>query len=270
MSNIFSFKRFANYLVYDLNNAKNNYGMSMLVIGLLPFITFAFSQLMAWIVSPENLGQGFGVMIRIMTILMAIVVVELTAPSKLYGRITERRYGSDWLQIPASTLEKFLSMIVMVCIVLPLAMCILLLFSDTILALIFPARYGESIFAVLNGINLFNVTITEIPDVTLHFNVIYICFLSWVNNILIFTLGATVFRKAKVAKTILVVCIIGAVFGNVFGLCFDFTNSAMDFMIENNPLRAVNLLNGFVNITSIVEILLVGGGLYYRLRTIQH
>lgn len=270
MSNIFNFKRFANYLVYDLNNAKNNYGMSMLVIGLLPFITFACSQLMAWIVTPENLGQGFGIAIRVMTILMAIIVVELTAPSKLYGRLTERRYGSDWLQIPASALEKFLSMLIMVCIVLPLAMCVLLLFSDTILALVFPARYGENIFAVLNGINLFNLTIKKIPDATLHFNMIYICFLSWVNNILIFTLGSVVFKKAKVAKTILAVCAVGLVVGNVFGLFFNFTNSAMDFMMENNPFRAVNILNNFVNITSVVEILLVGGGLYYRLRTIQH
>lgn len=270
MSKVFDFKRFVNYLSYDLRSAGNNFGLSMVVIGVLPVITFAFTQLMMWLISPDYLGNGFGISIRVITIFCAIVVVELIAPSKLYGKITDRRYGTDWLLVPASTLEKFVSMLIILCIVLPLAMCIALLLSDTVLALIFPARYGGSIFSLLHGINIFNLELSDEPELAVHMNLFAIIAFSWILNILIYALGAVVFKKSKVAKTILSMCIISAICGNIFALCFDFTTTATELMMTTNPFKAVNIFNGYMNAIIFAGILLAGGGIYYRLRTIQH
>ena len=107
MNNIFNFKRFVNYLRFDLRNAKNYYGLSMLVVGLLPVIVFAFSQILYWMVSKDNVSLDFGLAFRCITLCIAVAIVNLTAPPKMYGRITERRCGSDWLLIPASTFEKW-------------------------------------------------------------------------------------------------------------------------------------------------------------------
>ena len=68
MNNIFNFKRFVNYLRFDLRNAKNYYGLSMLVVGLLPVIVFAFSQILYWMVSKDNVSLDFGLAFRCITL----------------------------------------------------------------------------------------------------------------------------------------------------------------------------------------------------------
>ena len=44
MNNVFDFKRFGNYFLYDLRRAKNNYAISLLVIGLLPVALYIITQ----------------------------------------------------------------------------------------------------------------------------------------------------------------------------------------------------------------------------------
>ena len=38
MNNIFDIKRFGQYFLYDLRRAWNNYGLSLLLMGLIPII----------------------------------------------------------------------------------------------------------------------------------------------------------------------------------------------------------------------------------------
>lgn len=189
MNNIFNFKRFVNYLRFDLRNAKNYYGLSMLVVGLLPVIVFAFSQILYWMVSKDNVSLDFGLAFRCITLCIAVAIVNLTAPPKMYGRITERRCGSDWLLIPASTFEKWLSMLIITLVVVPVVMVVLLLISDTFLALLFPARYGENVFSILDGQNLFRIDTGE----GLVLNMVYPFYVSWVTSGLAFLLGSVVF-----------------------------------------------------------------------------
>ena len=44
MNNVFDFQRFGNYFLYDLRRAKNNYAISLLVIGLLPVALYLITQ----------------------------------------------------------------------------------------------------------------------------------------------------------------------------------------------------------------------------------
>ena len=139
MNNIFNIKRFSTYFMYDLRNAKNNYGLSMVVVGLVPVIMFAFYQITAWMSNANNYVLGSPV--RVMSFLIACCIVLLSSPVKLYGRITERRYGSDWLLVPVSTFEKWLSMMLITTIVIPVVMTVFLVVSDTALSLLFPYAY---------------------------------------------------------------------------------------------------------------------------------
>ena len=268
MNNIFNFKRFVNYLGYDLHNAKNYYGLSMLVVGLLPLIVFAFSQILYWLVSKDTIDQDFGLAFRVMTLSIAVVIVMLTAPPKLYGRLTERRYGSDWLLIPASTFEKWLSMMIIILVVVPVVMVALLLVSDTLLALLFPARYGENVFSLLAGHNLFRLDAGEGVEL----NLVYPFWVSWITSGLSFLLGSVVFKRAKVAKTILVCMAIGVVCSAVIVPVFQSDN--MVEWLENmdwiNPYEVSRWFNNWINITFAVEFVLLAGGLFYRLKTIKH
>ena len=44
MNNIFDIKRFCQYFLYDLRRAWNNYGLSLLLMGLIPIILYVVYQ----------------------------------------------------------------------------------------------------------------------------------------------------------------------------------------------------------------------------------
>ena len=49
MNNIFNFNRFGRYFSYELRNARNSYGMTMAVVGLLPAILLGIFALLTLI-----------------------------------------------------------------------------------------------------------------------------------------------------------------------------------------------------------------------------
>ena len=120
MNNIFDIKRFGQYFLYDLRRAWNNYGLSLLLMGLIPIILYVVYQLIS-LVS----GRGTGLVpdpMKFVGLFAVLCVVLLGAGTKLYGFVTEKRAGSDFVMLPASTTEKWLSLALMVCIVLPVVL----------------------------------------------------------------------------------------------------------------------------------------------------
>ena len=113
MSNIFDITRFGNYFLYDLRRAKNNYGINLLIMGLTPVILLIFYLFISLIrgkgISAMPDGLKFGGIVAI------VMVVILSSGARTYGFITDKRSGSDFLMLPASTFEKWLSMVIMVC-----------------------------------------------------------------------------------------------------------------------------------------------------------
>ena len=47
----FDFKRFVTYLQYELNNAKNNFGLTLLICGIMPAITYIMSGIFSSLLS---------------------------------------------------------------------------------------------------------------------------------------------------------------------------------------------------------------------------
>ena len=265
MNNIFNIKRFSTYFMYDLRNARNNYGLSMVVVGLVPVIMFAFFQIIAWMSNVDDLS---GPHVRVMSFLIACCIVLLSSPVKLYGRITEKRYGSDWLLVPASTFEKWLSMMLVTAIVIPVVMTVFLMVSDTVLSLLFPYAYGETIFALLDGVNIFAIECSPQLSVNLGYPFI----MSWICNALTFTLGAILFKRAKIAKTILACMAIGMVCSSVFFSLISADSFEFFLKVKSSGDlgRAVSILNNWVNITMILELVVLSVAIFFRLRTIKH
>ena len=142
MNNIFDIKRFGRYLTYDLNNAWNNFGISALVLGLMPLILLFFNTIFGLVFSGQV--QPLHPAAKVAIMVCAFIIVAISGPVKLYGHLTERRSGSDWLMLPASSFEKFLSMTVMLCIALPVVVLGLFSVCDLLLSWIVPV-YGDSI-----------------------------------------------------------------------------------------------------------------------------
>lgn len=267
MNNVFDIKRFGNYFLYDLRRAKNNYAISLLVIGLLPVALYIITQFFS-LISGNGLTELSDVP-KFVAIFAGIAIVMLGAGTKIYGSITEKRAGSDYLMLPASTLEKWLSMVLVVCVVLPVALFALMLVSDGIMSLFFPNTYGGR---ALNPDFVRELTDSLMDEEGFYFNFPAIMFLNWSETLLIFTLGAVCFKKAKVAKTLLCLLALSMVISPLMLLIFGHTNIDTDWLMEHfsDPDKAVSAINWTL---SIIYTVVLGGllaGLYFRLRTLKH
>jgi len=267
MNNVFDFKRFGNYFLYDLRRAKNNYGFSLLVIGLMPVALYIITQFFSLITG--NGVTELNDIFKFVAIFCGILVVMLGAGVKIYGRITEKRAGSDYLMLPASTFEKWLSMVLIVCIVLPVFLLALMFVSDGLMSLVFPNSYGSRILSFDFARGLIDGMMNEEG---LYFNMPAVLFLDWCETLLIFTLGAVCFKKAKVAKTLLCLFVFGMVITPLMLLFLGTTSIDNDWIVEHftDPDRALAMVNWTL---SILYTVMIGGllaGLYFRLRTLKH
>jgi hypothetical protein len=279
MNNVFNFKRFGKYCAYDLNNAWGNYGISAIVIGILPLILLVFNVIFSLVFT----GEVSTIPIHAKALIFGVItiVVTLSAPVKLYGRLTERRAGSDWLMLPASSFEKFLSMALMLCIVLPVIVFGLFAACDLLLGWLVPA-YGGSIIKsfwdgatklpwVLDG-NLNSMLSYSTPATFAAF------WAGWCVAVLPFGLGAICFKKGKVAKTIL--CIFGVEILLSIIVVLIFKGSAggwtdlgerIESIFENATSENIQFWVNFI--ANAVYFVVIGGllaGIFFRIKTIKH
>lgn len=281
MNNVFDIKRFGKYFMYDLNNARGNYAVSALVIGLLPLILLVFTVIFSLLFDGEVRPIMFPM--KVMIVVCAFFICMLSGPVKLYGSLTERKSGSDWLMLPASSFEKFLSMAIMLCIVLPLAVFGLFAVCDLLLSWLVPV-YGESVVGqICNGIGSIesflgdsfedSSSLLGVTPASFHL----MGWLSWCSSILPFGLGAICFKKGKAAKTIL--CIIGVqiLFSIILLIMFrcgyqngsDFAHWFIGLFGKMTPEKFQTFSNVFINLSYFI---IIGGlltGLFFRIKTIK-
>lgn len=263
MNKIFDIKRFGKYLVYDINNAKYNYGFSLLIMGLTPLIAMFFQELIS-LVSFGHVME-VSVVTKTASVMVALVGVVLSFPSKVYGGVTNKKYGSNWLMVPASSFEKWLSVVIVCCVILPLCLGILLFASDTLLSLVLPKVYGDPV--IIKGLDFLNENLhQEYVDI----NYSPALYLNWCENILIFTLGAFIFKRSKAGKTILAMII----FVSLLAVASVTILPSMDIeeLLKNvnDPQTAARWFNVVINTLYTLIFAALLGGLYYRIRTIKH
>ena len=278
MNKVFDIKRFGKYLTYDLNNALGNYGISALVIGLLPLIMLVFSVIFSLIITGEAVVLPHTVKLALFGITALVVI--LSAPTKLYGSLTERRAGTDWLMLPASSFEKFLSMAIMLCIVLPLVVFGLFVVCDLLLGWIVPA-YGESLFKTFKDTISF-AGLADLEDISIVSptggGTLASVFMGWCASVLPFGLGAICFKKGKAAKTILCIFALEILFSFLIVILFkggyesgfEYGQRMADFFGNMTAEKAQFWVNFLINLMYVV---IVGGlltAIYFRIKTIKH
>lgn len=264
MNKIFSFDRFWKYFKYDLVNAKSNFGLSTLILGFLPLMVYIVSNLFSLVFTgrwlPVEGSQAFGGVAMGATFIISSIVLGV----KLYGNLTDKKAGSSWIMIPASTFEKFLSMFLIVFIIVPVCLAALLVVSDLILSLL-PGYtpVASWINKVVSSMADNGVTVKYLPMI----------WLMWGQYALAFLLGAIIFKRAKVAKTILWMFIISTVFGIVFTKILGMTDMAEYFMngISEASISGVqSKINWWLNISWIGWVAVLAAGIFWRLKTIKH
>lgn len=267
MSNTFDIKRFWKYLSRETAQAKNNFGLSLLISGLLPVIFYFFFEVIYSLISGEWGVQPLSN--RITMFAVAFTVSILNFPVKQYGKITDKRFGAEYLMLPASTFEKWLSMVAVSCIIVPFVLFALLLGSDALMSLIFPGTYGQCL--TCGDMNALWVSFGE-DEVGVAGSPLGILWLNWIEMVLCFNLGVLVFKKSKIGKTFLVmigfsfVCSILSIL--IVG-DMDFESWLSKVFEEKDPQYIINTIYWFIGIIYAIIISALAAGLYARIRTLK-
>lgn len=275
MNDIFNFNRFGKFLSYDLNNAKGSYGLSLLITGMMPLIIFFFYELFSAIFAGSLNEMQLPVKIICLVCCMAILLI--VSPSKIYGHLTEKRKGADWLLIPASPLEKTLSLVIILCIVAPAVLTIVYSGLDYLPAAVFPATYGDSVCSfIASGFKDLEQSMMDGDSMMISAGGSFLSEFACTSAVILsFALGAICFRKNKIGKTILcwfaLSIVLSMLIVFIFGHSFSFTSEDLDRLFSDLDPEKVEFW--FKLITTAIEVLLLGGlitAIFFRIKTIKH
>lgn len=290
---IFDFRRFGKYFTTDFRTCRANYGLSLLTISLLTpialyMIVAAINQIM------NNTWDGPDIGLRVFAFAVAMICLVVTMPVKCYGKITEKQYGSFWLTLPASRLEKFISMILMTCIIVPISGALLYLGLDAVICA-FDHTCGQNLIA--GGMELLQ-KMGEAQEVTFNFvdenitvedaalaqEVIRQMNNPWMylDEIFCFTLpfllGAVFFRNGKTVKTFIALFAISTATGIIMTPIM--TDWAMEIIenINDYPTAILQMFNNslfknlvFIDtVTDTVANLALMAGIWFRIKTLKH
>ncbi len=271
MNKIFSLKRFGRYFTFDLKNAVNNFGLSLLIMCCLPVMLLIGRVLLSIIFGGGESIPSLPERISLFSI--ALLIMMITSPMKLYGGLTEKKYGSSWLLIPASRLEKFISMLLICLIVVPVAYLIVYLGVDGILSLLIkdysPAIIGSDAMKTFMSFHIpEDIPFEMVGGSSLYF------FGSMAATILVFLLGGLCFKKGKVGKTILALFIIMMVVGIITFIIFVKSPEHFESLMERADIMDPERIASSISTWSwILNILFFGGlgtAIYFRLKTLKH
>lgn len=209
-SEVFNMNRFWRYLKSDFNSFISKYGISLLVMSTMAVTTDAFNGLISFFIT----GGWIGMITPLRFILFAVfaVIVLFTAPAKLYGHLTDRKQGSAFLMLPASKLEKFISMVLITGVVVPLFFGFLYLSLDAIVCMV-DHTCGSSMFSYLfctdfKSLMASSIAESDVTEWGSYFQNITSAFTPFLyfddifQSLMLFLLGALIFKTSKTGKTL--------------------------------------------------------------------
>lgn len=268
--NTFNFERFGKVVMYDLRKACQNYGYSFLILVMMPAI-----MCLMYFIMTKVMGAGFtlpGPWARVILLTFTMVALIVSFPAKVYGGLTDKRFGSDFLMLPASTGEKFVSMVLVTAVITPVLFFLGFLAVDALLVLLGLFDGGTLVSFISRSPMMENEYVT--------INLWNAGYFSLALNMLVFLLGAIYFRRGKTALTILCLFGIGLVFSLLLSiavpLIFDgswfenFLENGIEAWVERNIDHVGLYVNIVVNLVRFVEFAIVGSLIYVRLRTLKH
>ena len=265
MNDNFNIHRFGNILLSDLRGIAARKGISILIFGLVPAVIFIMKLIFTFgsygMSNIDAGGRGFFFM-------AAATVFIIWMPSACYGHITDRKFGPYYTMVPASSIEKTLSMLLNMLIIVPAAFMIVYLSSDALITVMTGSPADESIAAMIfSGSESMSIPYQgSIAD-------IFMVILNIFGYIMIFLAGAVWFRKNKIAKTILVNIGLGIIAMILITVIVkDDIN-----MISDNPDMTANWLTSFFgNFRTVtlayLSVLVTGlaAAVYFRVKKIQY
>ena len=211
MNKTFDIKRFGNVLRYDAMSYFQKFGWTLLILFAIP-IGIWFLLYTNFHDSADATGDFRYVMLNAL-----FIIAMILAPSRLYKTCNDSRRGIQFAMMPASTLEKFLSMLFYCALVTPLLYIAGFTLIDTILTLIPGSNpYEGFIFKYFSHNDLVRVGDSDMTEYAQEIKLPLQGLFAWLAYVSIFIFTNMVFKKRKVSKTIGILALIGIVIMVIF------------------------------------------------------
>ena len=193
MNEVFDIKRLGRLIKYEVINYIPNFFKSLLIFASVIAAVWIFSLTVDFNVCPHS---------RAGLVNALFVLAIVLSPFIVYKDMNDRKKGYIYAMIPASTLEKLLSMIVLCVVIVPLLAYAVLTATDLLLWLLSKAGIGP--FLHMEFYNPFTaVKLMDDKYPLLHIYPVFDSIIYFVNLIAYTIMFNTIFRKNKVLKTIL-------------------------------------------------------------------
>lgn len=263
MNNTFNINRFGNLVRRDGMSYFSNYGWTLVVLWALPVILWFLTY-----ISMETFDTGV-ISNRTTTISTLMWLSLMIVPSRLYKNYNDSRKGVILAMTPASSLEKFLSMILYCVVITPIIYLIGALFIDTILALkpgtnpydgfIFSDFFSENYESYREMLSLGDEELNRtIFDHMLSKNPFVYKMLQILGFSSVFMFTNMLFKKRKLSKTIGILTILGIIFSicvvrYIINLEYNFNANWTDEEITNYVKGVVNYAYNFILYSSLIS-----------------
>ena len=279
MNNTLDIKRFGKILKHDGLNYFPNLILTLAILWAIPVVVYLFTSLMPTD-DTEHIFDPFGRVNVIDTILKIAIII---APARLYRYCNDSRKGIGYAMLPASTLEKFLSMVFYCVVVTPIVYIAGALAIDSILALFngpyegFAATYYFDSFAQFNhSIENAHIVFNE-DDALLLFNSMSPTMLTVLGLLGMLTLSSTfmfgnmIFKKHKTGKTIGILILLAIIF-MIISVNYAATHEyVFERMAENGTTEFVKrflyIATNTMFYTEIIVSALLLFGVYRKIKT---
>lgn len=263
MNNTFNINRFGNVVRRDGMSYFSNYGWTLVVLWALPVILWFLTY-----ISMETFDTGV-ISNRTTTISTLMWLSLMIVPSRLYKNYNDSRKGVILAMTPASSLEKFLSMILYCVVITPIIYLIGALLIDTVLALkpgtnpydgfIFSDFFSENYESYREMLSLGDEELNRtIFDHMLSKNHFVYKMLQILGFSSVFMFTNMLFKKRKLSKTIGILTILGIIFSicvvrYIINLEYNFNANWTDEEITNYVKGVVNYAYNFILYSSLIS-----------------
>lgn len=293
---IFNFRRFGKYFASDAKTCAANFGLTLATTSLLPslaayVLAVGFNLLFLGSWTGPGIGLRFGIFI------VSLVFMLIGMPVNCYGKITQKQYGTFWLNLPASRLEKYLSMIIMSCIIVPVIGITGFLAADSLVCTL-DSTCGQSLFRAAlalkeNAVGFVNDLYSINVDLDIHMGAASFPLKDFPEGIrqlaspwyyiddffgmvLPFLFGAVFFKSHKVVKTILLLAAISTVTSLGISpflkdMIYMFSGmdeqQAVEFLMNGGIFRKLMIMDTISDTVMNVGFLTA---IWFRIKTLKH
>ncbi len=284
MNNTFEWSRFCKVVRKDFSNIWQNAGTSLLIITLLPILAW----LLWWALSGIEEIPAIAPEVRWCFIAGSVLLAAMVSPSRMYRTANLQKEGIYFAMLPASKLEKYLSMLLFTIVVCPLLCFLGGMVLDYFLTLLPFGPYNKWLwqtdyladtldgyralvagtFPNVNENTMMLVQVIKPGRVVLY---AVLCHLSYVS---LFLFTNTIFKKHKVLQTLLwtwlISFVLNLILTPILGAMMMSGNWIEEFLETADPVRSFNIAYWAATAWSIVLTTVFFWWASYRLKHMKY